>query len=176
MSRRWRASEFTKTGSRAFERNRLAAASARSGKVRRATWGEIDLDRAVWTIPSERMKAGRNTACRCRTGRSPYSTRPDGILLDAGGLVFASPTGKPPSRQVMANPRPGARAPRRAATVPLQLSRLGRRVHGGAARGLRARPGPCQQRPLESAYRRSDLFERRRTLMQQWADYLAATT
>ena len=27
----------------------------------------------------------------------------------------------------------------------------------------------------EAAYRRSDLFERRRTLMQQWADYLAAT-
>ena len=27
---------------------------------------------------------------------------------------------------------------------------------------------------VEAAYRRSDLFERRRTLMQQWADYLAA--
>ena len=26
----------------------------------------------------------------------------------------------------------------------------------------------------EAAYRRSDLFERHRTLMQQWADYLAA--
>ena len=28
---------------------------------------------------------------------------------------------------------------------------------------------------VEAAYRRSDLFERRRTLMQQWAVYLAAT-
>ena len=28
---------------------------------------------------------------------------------------------------------------------------------------------------VEAAYRRSDLFERRRTLMQEWADYLAAT-
>ena len=27
----------------------------------------------------------------------------------------------------------------------------------------------------EAAYRRTDLFERRRTLMQQWANYLAAT-
>ena len=26
---------------------------------------------------------------------------------------------------------------------------------------------------VEAAYRRSDLFERRRTLMQEWADYLA---
>ena len=28
---------------------------------------------------------------------------------------------------------------------------------------------------VETAYRRSDLFERRRALMQQWADYLART-
>ena len=31
--------------------------AARSGEVRGATWAEIDLDRAVWTIPAERMKA-----------------------------------------------------------------------------------------------------------------------
>ncbi len=30
--------------------------------------------------------------------------------------------------------------------------------------------------PVERAYARSDLFERRRELMQQWADYIAATT
>lgn len=33
--------------------------AARSGEVRLATWGELDLDAATWTIPAERMKAGR---------------------------------------------------------------------------------------------------------------------
>ena len=34
---------------------------------------------------------------------------------------------------------------------------------------------PVNRDRVEAAYRRSDLFNRRRTLMQQWADYLAAT-
>lgn len=33
--------------------------AARSGEVRLATWGELDLDAATWTVPGERMKAGR---------------------------------------------------------------------------------------------------------------------
>jgi integrase len=33
--------------------------AARSGEVRLATWGELDLDAATWTVPAERMKAGR---------------------------------------------------------------------------------------------------------------------
>ena len=37
----------------------LILTAARSGEVRGATWQEIDLDKALWTIPGERMKAGR---------------------------------------------------------------------------------------------------------------------
>jgi integrase len=33
--------------------------ACRSGEVRGATWGEIDTDKAIWTIPGSRMKAGR---------------------------------------------------------------------------------------------------------------------
>ena len=43
-------------GARALEFTILTA--ARSGEVRGATWNEIDLDAALWTIPAERMKAG----------------------------------------------------------------------------------------------------------------------
>ena len=35
------------------------AAAARTGEVIGAAWSEIDLDKAVWTIPGDRMKAGR---------------------------------------------------------------------------------------------------------------------
>ena len=37
----------------------LILTAARSGEVRGATWEEIDLDKALWTIPGERMKAGK---------------------------------------------------------------------------------------------------------------------
>ena len=36
----------------------LVLTAARSGEVRGATWDEIDIARAVWTVPAERMKAG----------------------------------------------------------------------------------------------------------------------
>ena len=48
---------------------------------------------------------------------------------------------------------------------------LGRRVHRRAAGGLRDRPwAHVNNDRTEAAYRRTDLFERRRTLMQQWPD------
>jgi integrase len=39
--------------------------AARSGEVRGATWAEINLDKAIWTIPASRMKGGKEHACRC---------------------------------------------------------------------------------------------------------------
>lgn len=47
----------TGTGARALEFAIITA--ARSSEVRGATWAEVDLDKAVWTIPVVRMKAGR---------------------------------------------------------------------------------------------------------------------
>ena len=71
----------------------LVLAAARSGEVRNARWEQIDRDGAVWTIPAERMKAGREH-------RVPLSPRElevlDGAaeLFDGAGLVFPSPTGR----------------------------------------------------------------------------------
>ena len=66
--------------------NRLALefvvlTATRSGEVRGATWNEIDLDAAVWTVPGERMKAGREH-------RVPLSTR-----------AIRSPPGSPTVRR-----------------------------------------------------------------------------
>ena len=61
--------------------------------MRNARWEQIDRDGAVWTIPAERMKAGREH-------RVPLSPRAlevlDGAaeLFDGAGLVFPSPTGR----------------------------------------------------------------------------------
>ena len=71
----------------------LVLTAARSGEVRNARWEDIDLDRRIWTVPAERMKAGREH-------RVPLSDRALAVLDAAWaelahgrGIVFPSPTG-----------------------------------------------------------------------------------
>ena len=80
----------------------LVLTAARSGEVRNARWTEIDRAGAVWTVPGERMKAGREH-------RVPLSPRALEVLDEAaerlagsGGLVFPSFTGRVPNHSLMA--------------------------------------------------------------------------
>ena len=72
----------------------LALTACRSGEVRLATWDEVDLDAATWTVPASRMKGRRDH-------RVPLSDRAMAILgearelADGSGLVFPSPRGRP---------------------------------------------------------------------------------
>lgn len=146
--------------------------AARSGEVRNATWAEIDLARGVWTVPGIKMKMKKEH-------RVPLSTRALEVLAearqvqDATGLVFPSPRGKTLSDM----------------TLSKLVKELGFDVH---VHGFRSSFRQwCQERtsfPAEvaeaalahssgdevaRAYARSDLFERRREMMQAWGDYLA---
>ena len=164
-----RASPAAVTIKRAFEF--LVLTAARSGEVRLATWDEMDLDAGVWTIPAARMKARRNH-------RVPLSGRALAILhdvqklSDGPGLVFRSLRGKPLS----------------AVAVPRLTKELGIAAvpHGfrssfrdwAAERTntprevVEAALAHTVQNPTEAADARSDLFERRRRLMDDWAEYL----
>lgn len=69
----------------------LILTASRSGEVRLATWEEMDLDSAIWTIPGNRMKAGR-------THRVPLSDPAIEILksiprFEGSSFVFTSPRG-----------------------------------------------------------------------------------
>ena len=148
--------------------------AARSGEVLRARWEEFDLDRAVWTIPANRMKAGREH-------RVPLSKRALKIVQamdeDHGNdFVFGGQkTGKPLS--VMA--------------LEMVLRRMkvdGVTVHGfrsafrdWAAECTNFSNEVCEaalahviKNKAEAAYRRGDLFDKRRKLMEAWAVYCAA--
>ena len=71
----------------------IALTATRSGEARGATWDEIDIDAATWTIPGERMKTGREF-------RVPLSPAALDVLRsaeeyrDGSGLVFPSATGR----------------------------------------------------------------------------------
>ena len=148
--------------------------AARSGEVLGARWDEFDLERAVWTVPAERMKAGREH-------RVPLPRRALKIVKAMhdtrdGDFVFAGQkSGKPLS--VMA--------------LEMVLRRMkidGVTVHGfrsafrdWAAECTNFTNEVCEaalahviENKAEAAYRRGDLFEKRRKLMEAWAVYCGA--
>ena len=152
----------------------LVLTACRSGEVRGALWDEIDLDAAVWTIPAGRMKTRR-------MHRVPLSFRALAVLDDArrelgrgGDLVFPSPTGLAPRHHAMGE--------------LLRTLKVGAVPHGFRS-SFRDWAAECTEAPrevcelalahvnsdrVEAAYRRTDLFERRRELMQQWDDYIVS--
>ncbi len=151
----------------------LVLTAARSSEVRKATWDEIDLERATWTVPAERMKANREH-------RVPLSARALEVLAEAEGLSDGS-------RLVFPGARPGR--PLSENTHAKLLRELGfdAVTHGfrSSFRDYAAEqthtPHAVMEAALahtikdkaEAAYARSDLFEKRRKLMESWAGYLA---
>jgi integrase len=145
--------------------------AARSGEVLGARWEEFDLDRAVWTVPATRMKAGREH-------RVPLSRRALKIVKAMhegrdGSFVFP---GQKPDK------------PLSAAALLMLLRRMkisDATVHGfrstfrdWAAENTNFTNEVCEaalahviENKAEAAYRRSDLFDKRRKLMDAWAVY-----
>ena len=148
--------------------------AARSAEVRGARWAEIDRVGAVWTIPGESMKAGREH-------RVPLASRAPEMLDEAAALfgddpVFPSPTGKVANHSLM--------------PTLLRELEIGAVPHGFRS-SFRDWTAECTDAPrevcelalahvnsdrVEAAYRRTDLFDRRRELMRDWAAYIAAAS
>ena len=144
--------------------------AARTGEVIGATWSEVDLDRAIWTVPADRMKAAREH-------RVPLSARAVEIL---------TATKKLGSQCLFPGPRGGQLS-------GMAMSMLLRRMNGEATvHGFRSSfrdwAAECTGYPhevcemalahtiankAEAAYRRGDMFEKRRRMMADWADYCA---
>lgn len=145
--------------------------AARSGEILGMQWSEIDLDKKIWTVPANRMKAGREH-------RVPLSPRAVAILRQlerpkTGDFVFAGQArNKPLSNMAM----------------EMVLRRM--KIEGATVHGFRSSfrdwagnvsnfPREVVETALahvigdkaEQAYRRSDALEKRRKLMDEWAAY-----
>ncbi len=164
-----RASKASTPAKLAFEFIVLTA--ARSGEGRLATWDEMDLDAAVWMVPGARMKAKREH-------RVPLSGQAVALLHDARrlsagtGLVFPSPRGKPLSDMTLSKLLKELGI----AAVPHGFRSSFREWAAEQTNTPRevveAALAHTVRNPTEAAYARSDLFERRRLLMNDWAAYL----
>ncbi|MCJ2069170.1 integrase arm-type DNA-binding domain-containing protein [Methylobacterium sp. J-030] len=144
--------------------------AARTGEALGARWDEIDLEAAIWSVPAERMKAGAEH-------RVPLSTAALAILAEMQGLddIFVFPgsrRGKPLSNMAML-------------VLLRRMERAGLTVHGFRstfrdwASETTHFPSEVVEMALahtveskvERAYRRGDLFEKRRDLMDAWATW-----
>jgi integrase len=148
--------------------------AARSGEALGARWEEFDLDRAVWTVPAARMKAGREH-------RVPLSRRALKIVIGMhktrdGDFVF-----------------PGQKPGRPLSVMALEMVLRRMKIDGVTVHGFRSAfrdwAAECTnftnevceaalahviENKAEAAYRRGDLFDKRRKLMDAWAGYCAA--
>jgi integrase len=155
---------------RALEFTILTA--ARTGEVINARWDEIDFDEKTWTVPASRMKANREH-------RVPLSQRELDILAalpredDNPHVFVGSKRGQPLSdtamRELMCGTRPdyvphGFRSTFR--DWAAETTNFPREVCEAAL-------AHSNKDRVEAAYRRGDLFAKRRELMAQWATYCA---
>jgi len=162
--------ESNSTSARAVEF--IALTAARSGEVRGAVWDEIDFDESLWTIPAERMKAGR-------LHEVPLSARAVSILSamnqrSTGAIVFeGGKDGRPISDTAMIKSLRAAGG----AQATLHGLRSSFRDWAGDQTDY---PRDVAEAALahvikdktEAAYRRGSALEKRRALMDDWADYL----
>ena len=140
----------------------LTLTATRSGEVRNASWDEIDLATATWTIPPEHTKTGQEH-------RVPLSTGALTVLFTARqrsnstGLIFPSPTGRTLSNGTMSK----LCKENNVGCVPHGMRSSFRDWCGetGAAREVAERAlGHEVSNAVEKAYARTDLLERRRKL------------
>ena len=148
--------------------------AARSGEVLGARWEEFDLERGVWSVPATRMKHGREH-------RVPLARRALAIVTAMhearnGDFVF-----------------PGQKPGKPLSVMALEMVLRRMKIAGSTPHGFRSAfrdwAAECTNftnevceaalahvigNKAEAAYRRGDLFEKRRKLMEAWGTYCAA--
>ena len=147
--------------------------AARTGETLGARWTEIDLTEAVWTVPGTRMKTAREH-------RVPLTDAALAVLSQAAEMR----TSKAADAYVFPGQRPGASLSQMA--LMMLMRRMGSdRVHDlrsafrdwAAERTSYAREvaeaalAHIVADKVEAAYRRGDLFEKRRRLMDDWSTF-----
>ena len=152
----------------------LVLTAARSGEVRLATWDEMDTSAHVWPISATRMKAKREHRVPL-CGRALEVLDAARTLGDGNRLVFPMRSGRPIATSTLLK--------------MLQQHEVAAVPHGFRSsfrdwaaeetdhprEVIEAALAHVVQNKVEAAYARSDLFERRRRLMDDWGAYLAAT-
>ena len=170
------------TAAAAFEF--LILTATRTSEVVRARWDEVDLDKAIWTIPANRIKAGHEH-------RVPLSAPALAILEKMKAMPVVDGEDKDAREYVFPGGKKGQPLSNMALLALLKrMKRIDLTAHGFRstfrdwAAEKTSYPREVAEMALahaigdkvEAAYRRGDQFEKRRQLMAEWADYWQNTT
>lgn len=161
----------TKSATAARALQFLILTASRSGEVLGATWSEVDLDRGLWVVPASRMKAGKEH-------RVPLSEAALNVLRSVD-------VGLRPDDHLFWGKSPDRPLSNMAMSMLLRRMVPNVTVHGfrssfrdWAAEVSAFSHEVCEMalahtipNKAEAAYRRGDLLEKRRELMEAWADY-----
>ena len=151
--------------------------ACRSGEARAATWNEIDTEAREWRIPASRMKSG--TEHRVPLSDAALAAlelvRP---LRDQSDLVFPSPLrlGKPLSNMTLTKLLRDCGLADRATVHGFRSSFRDWCAETGKPREVAEAALAHVVGGVEGAYFRSDLFERRRGLMDRWAAFVTGAS
>ena len=172
-------SEFTaqlrdRKGSSALALEFMILTAARTGEIRGAKWQEIDLTTNVWTVPAERMKAGREH-------RVPLSSRAVAILMSIQ-------SNRDPEEFVFPGWKAGTGLSDGALLALMKKIAFGPYTPHGFRSTFRDWAAEeayefsnetvelalahTIKNKAEAAYRRGDQLEKRRELMSKWAEYI----
>lgn len=172
----------TRQGTGAMALEALILTACRSGDIRGATWDEIDLEAKLWAIPAARMKRERPHLIPLSDGAVDVFRRALAMRTENEALCFPGIT-----RTRATATQPAMAKPLSDASLRAVLARMG---HTAKPHGFRStfkdwatevarHPVELSAAALshairdktEAAYRRGDLLQRRREVMQAWADW-----
>lgn len=160
-----------------FALEALILTAVRSGEIRLARWSEIDMDKRTWTIPADRMKAGKIHVVPLSEATLNVFRRAAEFRTGGSDLVFPGmKRGRPLSDMTLLK--------------ILRDMKVDATVHGFRSSfrdwcaeetsfsGEVAETALAHAIPnkVEAAYRRTDFLEKRRKLMDAWAAFCSAST
>jgi integrase len=161
--------KINRTGARALEF--LILTTARTAEVAHATWGEMDLDKRLWVIPAERMKAGQAHTV-------PLSDSAMALLQSlprTGAYVFPNKSGGPlddKSMDAVLKKLDGD------STVHGLRSTFSDWANDSGHFDAETNEHSLAHKvgdKVAQAYRRGTGLEKRKVLMQSWANYCEGT-
>ncbi len=146
--------------------------AARSGEIRSATWAEIDLEAGLWTIPAGRMKAGREHVVPLSPAAKRVFERAAALQTEGARFVFHGARGdKPMSDMTLIKVLRDMNKPYTVHGFRSSFRDWVSELTSFAGELAEAALAHAIENKVEAAYRRGNLLEKRRKLMDAWGDY-----
>lgn len=152
----------------------LILTAARSGEVRGACWREINLDQRLWTIPGDRMKAGKTHIVPLQSAAIEILWAMKRMFGDAADqTIFPGKNNKPLSDMTL------TKVVRDGLSDDITVHGFRSTFRDWAAEQtefagdvVEAALAHAVQNKVEAAYRRTNYLEKRRDLMRCWESFL----